>query len=107
MASRLFGSHLSTDGPLFCELAHDTFVSEQVPPDQPAGAPTIAGKVGRSELKRRLEAGNFRLVQVFSKDLTFAATENFKEATVHHYSRYSRQGDKSEIKINLTGADLR
>ena len=57
---------------LFCELARDTFVSNQVPADQ-AGAPTIAGAAGRSELKRRLEAGSFRLVQIFNKDQAFLA----------------------------------
>ena len=57
---------------LFCELAHDTFVADQSPADQ-AGAPTVAGEAGRNELKRRLEAGSFRLVQVFNKDQAFLA----------------------------------
>jgi hypothetical protein len=57
---------------LFCELAHDTFVADQSPADQ-AGAPTVAGGAGRKELKRRLEAGSFRLVQVFNKDQAFLA----------------------------------
>jgi hypothetical protein len=57
---------------LFCELAHDTFVADQSPADQ-AGAPTVAGGAGRKELKRRLEADSFRLVQVFNKDQAFLA----------------------------------
>jgi triacylglycerol lipase len=57
---------------LFCELAHDTFVADQPPVDQ-AGAPTVAGEAGRNELKRYLEAGSFRLVQVFNKDQAFLA----------------------------------
>jgi len=57
---------------LFCELAHDTFVADQSPADQ-AGAPTVAGEAGRNELKRRLEAGSFRLVEVFNKDQAFLA----------------------------------
>jgi len=56
----------------FCELAHDAFVADQGPEDQ-AEAPTIAGKAGRNELKRRLEAGGLRLVQVFSEDRAFLA----------------------------------
>jgi hypothetical protein len=56
---------------LFCELAHDTFVADQSPADQ--AAPTVAGEAGRNELKRRLEAGSFRLVQVFNKDQAFLA----------------------------------
>jgi triacylglycerol lipase len=57
---------------LFCELAHDTFVADQSPADQ-AGAPTVAEEANRNELKRRLEAGSFRLVRVFSKDQAFLA----------------------------------
>ena len=57
---------------LFCELAHDAFVSDRPPIDQ-AGAPGIAGEAGRNELKQRLEAGSFRLVQVFKKDQAFLA----------------------------------
>ena len=57
---------------LFCELAHDTFVADQSSADQ-AGAPTVAGESGRNELKRRLQAGSFRLVQVFNKDRAFLA----------------------------------
>ena len=57
---------------LFCELAHDTFVADQAPADQ-ARAPTVAGEAGRNELKRRLEAGSFRLVKVFSNDQAFLA----------------------------------
>jgi hypothetical protein len=71
LASCLFGSHLSTDA-LFCELAHDTFVADQGPADQ-AGPTTVAGEAGRNELKRRLEAGIFRLVQVFNNDQAFLA----------------------------------
>jgi hypothetical protein len=56
----------------FCELAHDTFVADQSPADQ-AGAPTVAGEAGRNELKWRLEAGSFRLVQVFNKNQAFLA----------------------------------
>ena len=52
----------------FCELAHDTFVADQAPPEDHAGAPTVPGEAGRNELKRRLEAGGFRLVKVFNKD---------------------------------------
>ncbi len=37
------------------------------------GAPPIAGEAGRSELKQRLEAGSFRLVQLFSNDRAFLA----------------------------------
>ena len=57
---------------LFGELAHDTFVADQSPADQ-AGARTVAGEAGRNELKRRLEAGSFRLVYVFNKDQAFLA----------------------------------
>jgi hypothetical protein len=57
---------------LFCELAHDAFVVDQMPADQ-APAPTVAGDAGRNELKRRLEAGSFRLVQIFSNDQAFLA----------------------------------
>ncbi|WP_439399991.1 lipase family protein (plasmid) [Bradyrhizobium sp. PMVTL-01] len=57
---------------LFCELAHDTFVADQWPAEQ-AGAPTVAGEAGRDELKRRLDAGSFRLVQVFNKNQGFLA----------------------------------
>jgi triacylglycerol lipase len=56
----------------FCELAHDTFVADQAPADR-AGAPAIMGEAGRNELKRRLEAGGFRLVQVFNEDRAFLA----------------------------------
>ena len=55
---------------LFCELAHDTFVADQVLTDH---APTATGVVARNELKRRLEAGGLRLVQVFNKDQAFLA----------------------------------
>jgi hypothetical protein len=57
---------------LFCELAHDTFVADEASADQ-AGAPTVAGEAGRNELKRRLEAGSFRLIQAFNKDQAFLA----------------------------------
>ena len=57
---------------LCCELAHDTFVADQSPADQ-AGAPTVAGEAGRNELKRHLEAGSLRLVQVFNNDQAFLA----------------------------------
>jgi Lipase (class 3) len=57
----------------FCEFAHDTFVADQAPPEDHAGAPTVPGEAGRNELKRRLEAGGFRLVKVFNKDQAFLA----------------------------------
>ena len=57
---------------LFCELAHDTFVADETSADQ-AGAPTVAGEAGRNELKRRLEAGSLRLIQVFNKNQAFLA----------------------------------
>jgi hypothetical protein len=57
---------------LLCELAHDTFVADQVPANL-ADAATVTGEAGRNELKRRLEAGKFRLIQVFSEDRAFLA----------------------------------
>ncbi len=51
---------------LFCELAHDTFVADQTFADR-SGAPlVVVPEAGRKELKRRLEAGSFRLVQIFN-----------------------------------------
>jgi triacylglycerol lipase len=67
-----YSDHTSALMALFCELAHDTFVADQAPADQ-ARAPTVAGETGRNELKRRLDAGSFRLVQVFSNDQAFLA----------------------------------
>src|SRR5215469_3711503 len=57
---------------LFCELAHDAFVSDRPPLDQ-AGTPELSEEAGRNELKRRLEAGSFRLVQIFSKNQAYLA----------------------------------
>jgi triacylglycerol lipase len=56
----------------FCEFAHDTFVADQAPADA-AGAAKVAEEAGRNELKRRLEAGSFQLVQVFNQDQAFLA----------------------------------
>ncbi len=57
---------------LFCELAHDTFVADRQIADR-ARTPPFAAQAGRDELKRRLEAGYFQLVQVFDKDRAFLA----------------------------------
>jgi Lipase (class 3) len=57
---------------LFCELAHDTFVADHALADR-AGAPLFAREADRNELKRRLKAGCFRLVQVFDNDRAFLA----------------------------------
>ena len=51
----------------FCELAHDAFVARQMP-DQ-----VDSRMAARNELKRRLEAGGFRLVEVFNNDQAFLA----------------------------------
>lgn len=83
---------------LFCELAHDAFVAEQSPADQ-AGAPTVAGEAGRNELKRRLEAGSFRLVHVFNNDQAFLAVRE------GHFAVLAFRGTKGkellDIDLNL------
>jgi Lipase (class 3) len=79
---------------LFCELAHDTFVADQAPADQ-ACAPTVAGEPGRNELKRRLEAGSFRLVQVFSNDQAFLAVRE------GHFAVLAFRGTKGKELLDI------
>jgi triacylglycerol lipase len=67
-----YSDHTSALMAHFCELADVTFVADQTPVDQ-VGAPRVAGEAGRNELKRRLEASSFRLIQVFNKDQGFLA----------------------------------
>jgi lipase (class 3) len=57
---------------LFCELAHDAFVADRGIAD-PAETPPFAAQARRNELKRRLEAGCFQLVQIFENDRAFLA----------------------------------
>jgi hypothetical protein len=79
---------------LFCELAHDTFVADQAPADQ-ARAPTVAGETGRNELKRRLDAGRFRLVQVFSNDQAFLAVRE------EHFAVLVFRGTKGKELLDI------
>ena len=57
---------------LFCELAHDTFVADQVIADRTL-PPSLAAEARRDELQRRLRAGCFQLIQVFEDDRAFLA----------------------------------
>ena len=84
---------------LFCELAHDAFVSDRAPADQP-GALTMLGEARRSELKRRLEAGSFRLVGIFNKDQAFLA---IREA---HFAVLAFRGTEGKELLN-TDLNLR
>jgi triacylglycerol lipase len=85
---------------LFCELAHDTFVADQPPADH-AGAPTVAGKAGRNELKRRLEAGSFRLVQVFNKDQAFLAVREGHFAVLAFRGTEGSELLDTDLKLRL------
>jgi triacylglycerol lipase len=85
---------------LFCELAHDAFVSDRPPTDQ-AGAPGIAGEAGRIELKRRLEAGCFRLVQVFSKDQAFLAVREGHLAVLAFRGTKGRELLDTDLNLRL------
>jgi triacylglycerol lipase len=85
---------------LFCELAHDTFVADQAPPDQ-ARAPANAGETGRNELKRRLEAGRFRLVQVFSNDQAFLAVREGRFAVLAFRGTQGKELLDTDLNLRL------
>jgi len=79
---------------LFCELAHDTFVADRAVADQARGQ-AIAGEAGRNELKRRLEAGRFRLVKVFSRDQAFLAVRE------GHFAVLAFRGTKGKELLDI------
>jgi len=85
---------------LFCELAHDTFVADQAPPDQ-ARAPANGGETGRNELKRRLEAGSFRLVQVFSNDQAFLAVREGRFAVLAFRGTQGKELLDTDLNLRL------
>ena len=85
---------------LFCELAHDAFVSDR-PPIQLAGAPGIAIEAGGNELQRRLEAGSFRLVQVFNNDQAFLAVREGHLAVLAFRGTKGRELLDTDLNMRL------
>jgi lipase (class 3) len=85
---------------LLCELAHDTFVADQVPANL-ADAATVTGEAGRNELKRRLEAGKFRLIQVFSEDRAFLAIREGHFAVLAFRGTQRNELLDTDLKIRL------
>lgn len=86
---------------LFCELAHDAFVADAAVADQ-SGAPPIRRDEGRRELKRRLEAGSFRLVQVFHGDQAFLAVRGGHFAVLAFRGTRARELLDTDLNLRLT-----
>jgi lipase (class 3) len=100
-ARAAYSDRISALMALFCELAHDTFIADEPVADQ-AGAPSIVRDEGRNELKRRLAAGGFRLVEVFTSDRAFLAVRDGHFAVLAFRGTGGRELLDVDLNLRLT-----